>query len=201
MTTAEQQVPRRPVRSQARRNYEHLLTQARAAFAEKGINASLEDIARAAGVGIGTLYRHFPTRQALLEVLLHDSFKDLETQARDLIKADSPGEALASWLRILAVHAATYRGLAEALMSTLRDERSALYASCQALHAAGDHLLARAQEAGEARADLDSWELFTLANAMAWASEQTPGTADHTDRFLSLLHDGLRPGIPHTISP
>jgi AcrR family transcriptional regulator len=193
MTTAEPQAPRRPMRSNARRNYERLLHEARAAFAEQGVNASLEDIARAAGVGIGTLYRHFPTRQALLEALLQDSFSDLESQARDLLAAESPRQALAAWLRILAAHAATYRGLAEALMSTLRDETSALYASCHALHAAGAELLARAKDAGEARADLKSWELFALANAMAWASEQMPGTAGHTDRFLDLLADGLRP--------
>jgi AcrR family transcriptional regulator len=79
------------VRAHARRNHDRLLSQARAAFTEHGINASLEDIARQAGVGIGTLYRNFPTRQALLEALLHDSFEALHAQARELLTSSAPG--------------------------------------------------------------------------------------------------------------
>jgi AcrR family transcriptional regulator len=195
MTTVHmdpQPVPRRPARAHARRNHDRLLSQARAKFVEQGINASLEDIARGAGVGIGTLYRNFPTRQALLEALLHDSFEALRAQAHELLTSSSPGEALTTWLQVLAVHAATYRGLAEALMSTIHDERSALHASCQTIHTAGAELLARAQKSGDVRPDLNASELFTLANAIAWAAEQTPHLADQSNRFLNLVMDGLR---------
>src|SRR5580704_16415153 len=98
----------RPMRADAQRNYDRLLQAAVAAFAEHGADdVSLEEIARRAGVGIGTLYRHFPTRKALL------------VRATELKEADSPSEALAAWLRALTVFSATKRNLTSALLETL----------------------------------------------------------------------------------
>jgi AcrR family transcriptional regulator len=194
MTTADQAppVPRTPRRAHARRNHDRLLREARSVFAEHGIDASLEDIARRAGVGIGTLYRNFPTRQALLEALLHDGFDDLHVRANELLGSSAPGEALTLWLRLLAAHAATFRGVAAALIAVIHDERSALHASCRAIHTAGAALLARAQESGDIRPDVSPSELFTLINAIAWAAEQTPEAVDQADRFLHLVMRGLQ---------
>jgi AcrR family transcriptional regulator len=144
--------------------------------------------ARGAGIGIGTLYRNFPTRDTLLECLLHESFEALRVQAGGLLGSSSPGQALITWLRVLAEHATTYRGMAEALMNTIHDERSALYASCQELHAAGAELLGRAQKSGDVRPDLNASELFTMANAIAWAAEQHPDAPDQAGRFRH--HEG-----------
>src|SRR5215469_2028522 len=94
--------PERPMRADARRNYERLLAEAAAAFAERGADdVSLEEIARRACVGIGTLYRHFPTRPALLEAVYKDQVEGLGTLAAKLLTSESPGDALAEWVRAL----------------------------------------------------------------------------------------------------
>jgi AcrR family transcriptional regulator len=179
------------MRADARRNYERLLTTARAAFIEHGTAASLEDIARRAEVGIGTLYRHFPTRESLLEALLRERWDALGAQARALLASPSPAEALAELMRAFATHATTYQGLTPALMATLRDAESELYASCHAMRAAGEQLLRRAQASGAVRADIDAIDVFVLVNAIAWATEQVPDGAERVDRLLSLVMDGL----------
>ncbi|WP_207621168.1 TetR/AcrR family transcriptional regulator [Streptosporangium minutum] len=184
MTTTQ-----RPMRADARRNYERLLTAARDAFAGNGTEASLEDIARSAEVGIGTLYRHFPTRRALIEAVLHDGVVTLDAQARELLESPSPEEALLEWLRHLMAHATTYRGLAAALMSSIDDPGSELYGSCETLQNSGDRLLAHAQSAGAIRPDLTGADLIKLVNAIAWAGEHGGNEAD---RLLDLVADGLR---------
>ncbi|WP_433211056.1 TetR/AcrR family transcriptional regulator [Microtetraspora malaysiensis] len=176
-------------RKDARRNYERLLTAAQAAFAEDGVGASLNDIARTAGVGNVTLYRHFPTRQALLEALLGESLRGLRTRSDELLASASPHEALTIWLAAAVEHAMTYRGLVDALVDSLADPASDLYATCQAVKTAGAQLLDRAQRAGTARPDVDASALFSLVAAVAWASERTPA---HGDQLLAVMLDGLR---------
>ncbi|MEV4245530.1 helix-turn-helix domain-containing protein [Streptosporangium canum] len=184
MTTVQ-----RPMRADARRNYERLLAAARDAFAGHGTEASLEDIARSAEVGIGTLYRHFPTRRALIEAVLHDGIVTLDAQARELLESPSPEEALLEWLRHLMAHATTYRGLAVALMSSIRDPSSELHGSCETMRRNGDRLLAHAQRAGAIRPDITGVDLVKLVNAIAWAGEYGENDAD---RLLDLVADGLR---------
>src|SRR5450432_1475305 len=93
----------RPLRADAQRNQQRLVSAAMAAFTEHGADdASLEEIARRAGLGIGTLYRHFPTRQALLEAVYQDQIEALRVRADQLLESDSPADALASWLRAMA---------------------------------------------------------------------------------------------------
>src|SRR5476651_696805 len=104
-----------PKRADARRNYEQLIEAARGVFAEAGSNASLEEIARRAGVGIGTLYRHFPTRQALLEAVYVDEVEAMARAAADLTELP-PWDALSQWLHQYVRFAATKRALNEALM-------------------------------------------------------------------------------------
>ena len=99
-------------------------------FEEQGAQASLRDIARRAEVGLGTLYRHFPTRDALLDSLLGRHFDALAAQAADLAAAHPPREALTTWLRAFAAQAAAYQDLSAALMDTINDETSPLHASC-----------------------------------------------------------------------
>ncbi|MEU5848229.1 TetR/AcrR family transcriptional regulator [Saccharopolyspora shandongensis] len=181
---------RRPMRADARRNYERLLAEAEAAFRERGTDASLEEIARSAGVGIGTLYRHFPTRDALLEALLHDRFATLCEMGADLLGAKSPRTALITWLREFAKSSNRYQGLPASVVATLNDEESRLYSSCHAMQEAGEKLLVRAQQAGEVRPDLLANELLLLVASISWASEHSPNSID---RFLTLLVEGIRP--------
>jgi AcrR family transcriptional regulator len=110
----------RTMRSDARRNYELLLAAAVAEVARTGADASLEKIARDAGVGSATLHRHFPSRQALLEAVFHDRVEGLCAEARELAGSPDPGRALADWLRAVAVYGATTRGLAASLLASSR---------------------------------------------------------------------------------
>src|SRR3954471_15202336 len=115
--TAPADLLRRPKRADARRNYDKLVAAATEAFTEHGTDASLEDIARRAGVGIGTLYRHFPNRTALMGAVFQGEMNALLTRSRELAKAPQPCTALVDWLRAIVQHASTYRGLAQALMA------------------------------------------------------------------------------------
>lgn len=180
------------IRADARRNYDLLLAAAREAFAAHGTDASLRDIARQAGVGIGTLYRHFPTREALLEALLASRFDALRQRAEQLSTAAAPGSALLDWLGELAAGSVTYRGLPESVMTALRDEQSQLHASCAGMRAAGGRLLRRAQEAGEVRPDVTAAQLLALAAGLAWAGEQSADPVDMVRHLLSIAADGLR---------
>jgi AcrR family transcriptional regulator len=181
----------KPMRADARRNYERLLEEAQRAFAEHGVDASLEDIARRAGVGIGTLYRHFPTRDALLETLLRARFDGQAERARELLTHPEPLAALQAWLAGLGDTTGTFRGLAELTADALDDKTSRLYASCHAMREAGSHLVERAKQAGELREDVTTHELLLLLHAASWAGGHHPGPGG-MHRLLALVFEGLR---------
>jgi AcrR family transcriptional regulator len=174
------------MRADARRNYQRLLAAAGAAFAERGADdVSLEEIARRAGVGIGTLYRHFPTRQALLEAVYRDQVDALEVRAAELLESDSPGVALAEWLAALVAFSKAKRSLTAAMLD------SQLLLSCkQILHGATDALLARAQQAGAVRAGVQGADVMRLTHAVSLAADmgQDPGQAE---RMLALVLGGV----------
>ncbi|MFE9024641.1 TetR/AcrR family transcriptional regulator [Streptomyces sp. NPDC007808] len=181
------------MRADARRNHERLLTVARAAFAERGTDASLEDVARRAGVGIGTLYRHFPNRDALLSAVFEDAVGELLCRSRELLRAPEPCAALVTWLREMVTHAGEYRGLARSLMSVSYDTTSALARCSDPIRAAGGALLTRAQQAGTVRPDVAIGDLLQLTHAIALAAEQTPDDPELADRLLQLTLRGLEP--------
>ncbi|KIF77403.1 TetR family transcriptional regulator [Streptomyces sp. 150FB] len=180
-------------RADAQRNYERVLAVARAVMDEEGTQASLRDIARRAGVGLGTLYRHFPTRDALLEALLRQGFDRLAEKARTLADERAADEAMAEWLRDFVANSNTYRGLPASMMATLADEDSSLHASCLAMREAAGGLLKRAQKSGDIRPDIDATDLFALVNAVGWIAEQAPSLAARRERLLALVMDGLAP--------
>ncbi len=190
-TTSQNGQVARPLRADAQRNYDLLVAAADAAFTEHGASASLEDIARRAGVGIGTLYRHFPTREALLAKVLDDSNAAMVARAAELEACASPTEALSAWLHAMLTHSTTYSGLSKSLAAGLAQTCSELRTSCQALSSAGTQLLARAKEAGEIRADARIDDLVMAVHAAAWASEQT-GDPSGAPRLIKMVLDGLR---------
>ncbi|MFE2945175.1 TetR/AcrR family transcriptional regulator [Streptomyces sp. NPDC059255] len=196
MARSTAQAPPRPMRADARRNYERLLGEARASFAEHGTDTSLEDIARRAGVGIGTLYRHFPNRHALLNAVFQEALADLLQRSRDLAESASPCRALTEWLRAVITHAGEYQGLSRALMSASNDESSALSECSGPMREAGARLLARAQESGDVRSDVSIRDLLQLTNAIALAAEQSPDDPRLADRLLMLTLTGLRAQTP-----
>jgi AcrR family transcriptional regulator len=183
----------RPMRADAQRNYERLLSAAVAVFAERGADdASLEEIARRAGVGIGTLYRHFPTRQALLEAVYRDQVEAVRAKADELLSSESPADALADWLRALASFSSTKHSLTSALLATLGKD-SELLSSCSAvICGAAEELLTRAQQAGVVRPDADARDLIRLVHAVNLAAQHAPTDPGQRDRLIGLVLDGLR---------
>lgn len=174
------------MRADAQKNYLHLLTVARAAITEQGADASLRDIARRAGVGLATLYRHFPTREALLEALLRTTLDELTQMAADLEASASPDGALLSWLREAVAFVQGYNGVVSIMAAALADDSSALHASCSNLRSAGGRLLKRAQSKGLARDDLDGVDLFALIGALGWLGNQ-PAFASRADHLQGIL--------------
>jgi len=190
------------MRADAQKNYQRLLDVAREALAETGADASLRDIARRAEVGLGTLYRHFPTREALLEALLRTDFEDLAAKADTLRTAAASDQALLAWLEEIIAFTHRQRGILSPMMSAIEDDASALHASCVRLRAAGAALLARAQADGKARADMDGDELFDLIAALAWLREQ-PSHARRSERLFELVAGAIlaQRATPPTTSP
>jgi AcrR family transcriptional regulator len=189
MTTPE---PRRAPRADAVRNRARILKVARTVVAEQGTQASLRDIARRAEVGLGTFYRHFPTRDELLEALLREGFGRLAAKAAALEAGRPPEEALMEWLGDFAVGATVYRGLTSSMMATLGDESSSLYASCLAMRQAAGRLLRNAQVSGHIRPDVDGTDLFALVSAVGWITDQAPSLAGRREHLFSLVMGGLR---------
>lgn len=174
------------MRADAQKNYDHLLSIARDVFTEQGVDASLRDVARRAGVGLGTLYRHFPTREVLLEALLRTSFDELTAKAKERETSNLPAEALVSWLRDVVTIAHSPRGVVASMAAAIADDNSALHASCVTMRAAGARLLARAQAAGLARRDVEGADLFALVGALAWIHDQ-PSLAPRADHLFRLI--------------
>jgi len=187
--------PDRPVgpkRADARRNYELLIEAATQAFAERGADdVSLEEIARRAGVGIGTLYRHFPARQNLLEAVYRDQVDGLEVLAGKLLTSEAPGEALGQWLRAFAAFGRTKRSLSTALVATFGKDSALLSECSRILRGCTEALLTRAQEAGEVRPDIQPYDLIKLTHGLIVAAESAPGDSGQIDRILSLMMGGL----------
>jgi AcrR family transcriptional regulator len=175
---------RRPHRKDAARNYDALLAAAREAFAEHGADASLEDIARRAGVGIGTLYRNFPTRRELFESVYADEVNELCRVAEE-VGGLEPWEALTAWLERFAGYMVTKRAVREAL-----NDDSEIFQACrESMYAAGGPLFERAQQAGRARKDMTFVDLLRMVAGIT-------ATAFDDDaqrrRVLSIALDGVR---------
>ncbi|MEE1752801.1 TetR/AcrR family transcriptional regulator [Streptomyces sp. SP18CS02] len=194
MTTTHDHTPaERPRRTDARLNRERLVATAREVFTELGPTASLNEIARRAGVGPGTLYRHFPNRTALLAAVLAERIETLCGEAEELLSSDSADDALARWLRAFLVHARVHHGMGSALMV---EAPAALDFDChQRIVEAAAGLLARAQRRGTARADLTADDLLQLVVGIALSTARDED-AEQPDRLLALVLDAVH-GRPH----
>jgi AcrR family transcriptional regulator len=164
-----------------------VLVAAREVFAECGEATALEEIARRAGVGIGTLYRHFPSRQALLEALYVNEVEEVCRSAEQPDDAD-PGQAFNAWFERLIGYLATKRALANELMDYL-DADAPLFKECRAeLFSAGEPLLKRAQDAGAVRTDVE----FSQVMQMVGGISKIPADQGQIEHILGIALDGLR---------
>jgi AcrR family transcriptional regulator len=190
MTTTE---PTPTLRADARRNREKLLAAAVDVFSREGTDVPLERVAKDAGVGIGTLYRHFPTREALIEAAYRNEVALVCGAADELLAAHEPGEALALWMDRYVSYAAAKRGMKGALHS-LTASNSGLFAESRAdITAAIAKLVEAGVAAGTIRSDVDPGDIL-LAMGSIWSGLDDPGWEDRARRLLGLVMDGLRYG-------
>lgn len=179
------------LRADARRNKEKLIEVAAEAFAENGVETSLEDIARRAALGIGTLYRHFPTREHLVEAVYRRELEMLAAAASGLKETHTPDAALEEWMRRFVGYIATKRGMANSLR-ILMTSNSALFAEGSGvLRSAFDDLLKRAAQSGAVRDDIDTTDLLHALSSI-YSIPDTPDWRDRSHRLIGLLMDGLR---------
>ncbi|WP_043512313.1 MULTISPECIES: TetR/AcrR family transcriptional regulator [unclassified Actinoplanes] len=177
---------RRPTRADARRNYDALLAAAREIFAESSADASLEEIARRAGVGIGTLYRNFPTRRDLFEAVYVEEIEQLSAAAAAAAELP-PWAALRAWLDRFVGYVVTKRAVVDAL-----NRESDLFAACRvAMYAAGEPLMARARAAGEVRADASFDDVLRMISGLVSGAFVDD---EQRNRVLTFALDGIRAG-------
>lgn len=189
---AEGLSPDRPLRADAVRNRELLITAAAAAFSAHGAEVPLEDIARQAGVGIGTLYRHFPTRDSLVEAVYRHEVDVLVESADELLGARPPDQALEEWLQLFVRHVATKRGMLSVLKPMLSSNPSFFGETKGRATAAATKLLEAGAAAGTVRADVRGGDLLRAVGGICMSTDQE--RSDASDRLLGLLFDGLRHG-------
>ncbi|MCB8837219.1 TetR/AcrR family transcriptional regulator [Aurantimonas sp. VKM B-3413] len=189
----------RPMRADARRNREKLVAIAAKAFARSGVDASLEAIAREADVGTGTLYRHFPTREALIEAVYRHEVEGLVAAADELSQSRSADAALAEWMQRYVDYIATKRGMRDSL-KLLLESNSPLFAETHGLVPRTFRgLMEKAVAAGTIRPDADSADVLHALSSIYSASDG-PDWHERSRRLVSLIMDGLRYGAPHPSS-
>jgi AcrR family transcriptional regulator len=187
-TTETTSIVSRPKRADAARNYDKVVAAAREAFGECGASTSLEEIARRAGVGIGTLYRNFPNRQALLEAVYVGEVEDVSRSASEFEQLE-PWEALNGWLHRLVGYLTTKHALAAEMLDYM-DRDAPLFQACRAvLFEAGEPLLARAKAAGAVRDDVELKDIIMMIGGIAKYSASDPR---QIERMVDIALDGLR---------
>jgi AcrR family transcriptional regulator len=190
---AEQAVEAKPLRADAQRNRDRLVEVAAAMFAERGIDASLEEIARRAGVGIGTLYRHFPTREHLVEVVYRREAEGLCAAAGELAGKHPSDVALEQWMQRFVDYIATKRGLATSLRILLTTNSTLFSDTSGRVSQALRQLVEAAVADGTIRGDVDASDVLHALGGI-YSAPDTPEWRDRSRRLVKLLMDGLRFG-------
>jgi AcrR family transcriptional regulator len=182
--------PTRPQRADAKRNYERLVAAAREVFAQQGGGASMESIAKEAGVGIGTLYRHFPKRIDVVEAVYREDVDELVRVAESVVADMEPWPALVTWLEAFVRYATGKRRFLNELHEAFEKNPELRIVSRERIEGALSMVLTPAQEAGEVRSDLDGPDLMQLLGSLCMSASLT---ADQSARLLVMIEDGLRP--------
>lgn len=185
------------LRADAARNRSRLLAAATTAFAERGGDTSLDDIAKAAEVGIGTLYRHFPTREDLVLAVYGAQVDALDQRSRELSTSDDPGEALREWMRGFVDFYAVKQGMVTLLRTMMNGSRAGQFDQTRAtLREAAERILAPATEAGVIRKDVAAPELIRALGGICLTSDPQSTPQSSTLALVDLVYDGLRFGAP-----
>ncbi|HEU5434463.1 MAG TPA: TetR/AcrR family transcriptional regulator [Thermomicrobiales bacterium] len=179
-------------RADARRNRARLLAAAAELFAAEGSGVPIGEIARRAGVGVGTVYRHFPTKELLFAAVVRERLERLAAEARVLLAADDPGEAFFAFFRSLVEGGAAKKDLSDALAGAGIDIASHTGDLASEVRDALAKLLLRAQRAGAVRADIAAADLYALLAGVLLAMDQRRGDVALRDRIIAVVADGLR---------
>jgi AcrR family transcriptional regulator len=186
----EDEIAGRPMRADARRNYERLVAAARTVFSQEGGGASMDAVAKEAGVGVGTLYRHFPKRIDIVEAVYREDVDELVDAAQTLVAEREPWPALVGWLEAFVRYSGGKRRFLSELHEAFEKNPGLRIDARERIEAAVSMVLVRAQEAGVARGDIDGPDLMQLLGSMCMSATLTPG---QSDRLLIMIQDGLRP--------
>jgi AcrR family transcriptional regulator len=198
--TTEQVVAARPPRKDAARNRELLIEAAREVFARRGLEASLDDIAHQAGLGVGTAYRHFANKYELASALMQQTVDTIISSAEAALQHDDPWAGLVEFLEACCAAQTADRGLREVLMGVHDPEK--MEQVHDRLIGPINELLLRAQQAGRIRADADTTDLGFIIGMLCTVADMAAGTPELWRRYLTILLDGLRPGgTPFTTPP
>ena len=181
------------MRADAQRNHRRVLEAAEEVLAREGLSASMRSIALRAGVGLGTIYRHFPTQEALYQAIIVDRMQRLVEQAGPLLEAADPGPAFFEFFTRIVRSSAEKKTLADALSEAGIDPKSGLADIGREMRQAIEALLHRAQGAGAVRADLRMPELLAILGAASLAAERNRWSDELRDRALAIIFDGMRP--------
>ena len=194
LESAEALAADRPLRADAARNRERLLAAAAATFAERGADVPLEDIARAAGVGIGTLYRHFPTRDSLVEAVYRHEVEVLCQRADELLDELPPDQALAEWMNLFVTHVKTKKGMLSVLKPLMAGNSSLSAATRGRTLEIASRLLAAGVAAGTVRDDVEGGDLVRAVSGICMSTDQE--TSKAAERLVKVIVDGLRTTTP-----
>ena len=198
--TVRDVAPSRPLRKDAARNRELLIESARVVFARRGLEASLDEIAHQAGVGVGTAYRHFANKYELASALMQQTVDAMVDSAEQALQADDPWDGLVSFLEAALAAQTVDRGLREVLMGVHDPEK--MDQVHDRLIGPINELMLRAQRAGAIRADADTTDLGFIIGMLCTVADMAAGSPDLWRRYLTILLDGLRPGgTPLTTPP
>jgi AcrR family transcriptional regulator len=183
---------RKPLRADAQRNYDKILETARATFRERGADASLDEIAKRAGVGPGTLYRHFPTRDALIDAVMRDWADRINADSDEAASSDlSSREALTGWFSKFIENVGIYHGAAAKVMAAMDDPSSPIYRKCQVLASANRKVLDSARDKGDLREGVEASEVMRIVSGIATVVDQSGITSADAAPMLAIVLDGI----------
>lgn len=181
------------MRADARRNYDRLVESAHEVFVEQGVGASLEEVARRAGVGTGTLYRHFPTREILLATVMENAFRLQHSCGLQLLEAEDPAQALEEYVRYWIRNTAVYKGLAVEVMKAATEGSGSSFAeTCVLTRNVGECILQRAQDSGQIRSDITQKDVWRLLHGVVMAVKDTEIDQDTARTMVDVILKGLR---------
>ena len=192
VTSTEEDASAKPLRADAQRNYDKLVSAAREAFRERGAQASLDDIAKRAGVGPGTLYRHFPTRDDLIDAVMREWAASVDADSEEIVTSGLPPvEALTAWFGRFVENIGIYNGAAAKLTAAMDDPASPIFRKCQVLVSANDKVLEHVASGGKLRDGVDSREVMRLVSGVASVVDQAGLTFAQARPMLRIIIDGI----------